>query len=109
MHRVRGPPLTASAQRWAPVARRLTASCVSGTSQMPAVHALFDKATSTLTYLVYDPETKDAVVIDPVLNFDLNSFQTKTEVWPGLFLTASPSALCCASFSGFLGYQHTVF
>ncbi len=30
----------------------------------------FDKATFTLTYVVYDESTKDAVVIDPVLDFD---------------------------------------
>lgn len=30
----------------------------------------FDPATYTLTYVVYDAETKDAVVIDPVLDFD---------------------------------------
>ena len=30
----------------------------------------FDKATWTLTYLVYDPATRDALIIDPVLDFD---------------------------------------
>lgn len=30
----------------------------------------FDNETCTLTYLVYDENTKDAVLIDPVLNFD---------------------------------------
>lgn len=34
------------------------------------VHALFDKATFTLTYVVWDAVTRDAVVIDPVLDFD---------------------------------------
>ena len=34
------------------------------------VKALFHRPTSTLTYLVYDPKTRDAVVIDPVLDFD---------------------------------------
>lgn len=32
----------------------------------------FDPRTWTLTYLVWDPSTKDAVVIDPVLDFDPN-------------------------------------
>lgn len=36
----------------------------------PSVHAFFDKATSTLTYVVWDEVTRDAVVIDPVLDFD---------------------------------------
>lgn len=35
-----------------------------------SVHALFDKATFTLTYVVWDELTRDAVVIDPVLDFD---------------------------------------
>jgi len=34
------------------------------------IRALFDHATYTLTYLVWDPQTKDAVVIDPVLDYD---------------------------------------
>ncbi|MFV8750057.1 MBL fold metallo-hydrolase [Nannocystaceae bacterium ST9] len=34
------------------------------------IRALFDQATYTLTYLVWDPQSKDAVVIDPVLDYD---------------------------------------
>jgi glyoxylase-like metal-dependent hydrolase (beta-lactamase superfamily II) len=34
------------------------------------VHALYDAATYTLTYVVYDLKSKDAIVIDPVLDFD---------------------------------------
>jgi len=34
------------------------------------IQEFFDKATSTLTYLVWDPATKDAVAIDPVLDYD---------------------------------------
>ena len=34
------------------------------------IEAFYDDATSTLTYLVYDPDTRDAVVIDPVLDYD---------------------------------------
>jgi glyoxylase-like metal-dependent hydrolase (beta-lactamase superfamily II) len=37
------------------------------------VQHFFDKQTSTLSYVVYDPETKDAVIIDPVLDYDLHS------------------------------------
>jgi glyoxylase-like metal-dependent hydrolase (beta-lactamase superfamily II) len=32
--------------------------------------AFFDGATNTVTYLVWDPETRDAAIIDPVLDFD---------------------------------------
>lgn len=34
------------------------------------VEGFFDKSTSTMTYVVFDPASKDAVVIDPVLDFD---------------------------------------
>jgi glyoxylase-like metal-dependent hydrolase (beta-lactamase superfamily II) len=34
------------------------------------VETFFDPRTSTLTYVVFDPATRDAVVIDPVLDYD---------------------------------------
>lgn len=40
------------------------------------IHSFFDPATFTLTYLVYDPDSRDAVVIDPVLDFDPVTVQT---------------------------------
>ncbi|BCE01554.1 MBL fold metallo-hydrolase [Marinicellulosiphila megalodicopiae] len=33
------------------------------------IHALYDQQTFTLTYVVYDESTKDAIVIDPVLDY----------------------------------------
>ncbi len=36
----------------------------------PDVKAFFDEATFTVTYIVSDPATRKAAVIDPVLNFD---------------------------------------
>jgi glyoxylase-like metal-dependent hydrolase (beta-lactamase superfamily II) len=36
----------------------------------PAMRAYFDAATNTISYLVSDPETRTAVVIDPVLDYD---------------------------------------
>ncbi len=36
----------------------------------PIVKEFFDKATWTLTYVVQDPSTKDAVIIDPVWDYD---------------------------------------
>lgn len=47
-------------------------------SFQPRVRGFFDTATWTLTYLVWDPETRDAVVIDPVLDFDPLSVSTGT-------------------------------
>jgi glyoxylase-like metal-dependent hydrolase (beta-lactamase superfamily II) len=43
------------------------------------VHPLFDPRTSTLTYVVSEPRTRDAVVIDPVLDYDPASGTTWTE------------------------------
>lgn len=40
------------------------------------IHTLFDPATYTLTYVVYDADSHDAVVIDPVLDYDPNGSQT---------------------------------
>jgi len=34
------------------------------------VEAFFDEETSTITYVLFDENTKDAVIIDPVLNYD---------------------------------------
>ena len=42
------------------------------------IEHFFDAATWTLTYLVYDAETLDAVVIDPVLDFDPKRVEIST-------------------------------
>jgi glyoxylase-like metal-dependent hydrolase (beta-lactamase superfamily II) len=39
----------------------------------PIIHAFFDEPTNTVSYLVADPETKRAAVIDPVLDYDHKS------------------------------------
>ena len=39
----------------------------------PFIKAFFDEATNTISYLVADPETRIAAVIDPVLDFDVAS------------------------------------
>ena len=36
----------------------------------PALHAWFDEATNTITYVVWDPATRHAAIIDPVLDYD---------------------------------------
>jgi len=42
------------------------------------IQAFFDEATFTVTYLVGDPATKAAAVIDPVLDYDPKSGRTST-------------------------------
>lgn len=43
------------------------------------IETFYDKRTFTLTYVVYDPHSKDAVVIDPVLDYDSSASTTSTE------------------------------
>lgn len=45
----------------------------------PIVKEFFDKATWTLTYAVYDPETRDSVIIDPVWDYDQASSRMSTK------------------------------
>jgi glyoxylase-like metal-dependent hydrolase (beta-lactamase superfamily II) len=42
----------------------------------PTIQAFFDKATFTISYLVWDPATRGAAVIDPVLDYAPNSGRT---------------------------------
>ena len=42
-------------------------------TQVPSVKAFFDEASNTISYVVVDPTTKQAAIIDPVLDFDYAS------------------------------------
>lgn len=42
-------------------------------SQTPVIEAFFDEPTNTISYLLADPATGEAAVIDPVLDFDIAS------------------------------------
>jgi glyoxylase-like metal-dependent hydrolase (beta-lactamase superfamily II) len=44
----------------------------------PIIDAFFDEATFTVTYLVTDPETRHAAIIDPVLDYDHKSGKAST-------------------------------
>jgi glyoxylase-like metal-dependent hydrolase (beta-lactamase superfamily II) len=44
----------------------------------PDIQSFFDTATFTITYLVSDPATKRAVIIDPVLDFNFQRARTST-------------------------------
>jgi glyoxylase-like metal-dependent hydrolase (beta-lactamase superfamily II) len=46
---------------------------------MTHIESFFDPDTFTLTYVVSDPDSKEAVIIDPVLDFDPRGSQTKTD------------------------------
>lgn len=44
----------------------------------PDITAFFDEATNTVSYLVVDPDTRDAAIIDPVLDYDAASGEVDT-------------------------------
>jgi glyoxylase-like metal-dependent hydrolase (beta-lactamase superfamily II) len=46
--------------------------------QAMEIKAFFDPATFTLTYVVHDPGTRDAIIIDPVLDYEPGPSQTAT-------------------------------
>lgn len=44
----------------------------------PEIYAFHETVTGSLTYIVADPATKQAAIIDPVLNYDASSGRTNT-------------------------------
>lgn len=55
----------------------------------PIIHACFEPQTSTWQYIVADPTTKAAVIIDPVLDFDPATSTISTETADGLLALVS--------------------
>jgi glyoxylase-like metal-dependent hydrolase (beta-lactamase superfamily II) len=47
-------------------------------SGVPIIHAFFDEPTNTVSYIVADPASRRAAVIDPVLDYDPNSGEVDT-------------------------------
>ena len=45
----------------------------------PVIQSFFDTATNTVTYLVHDPLTRKAAIIDPVLDFDPKAARLSTD------------------------------
>lgn len=59
----------------------------------PIVHTFFDDATFTATYLVIDPATRQAAVIDPVLDYDPATGEIRTRAADSV-LAAATAADC---------------
>ena len=51
-------------------ATAIVTRALAGESPRPEVHGLFDEATHTISYVVHDPATKRAAIIDSVLDYD---------------------------------------
>ena len=56
--------------------------------RQPTIHAFFDEATNTVSYIVADPATNQAAVIDPVLDYDPNSGEVDTRSVDTVLLAA---------------------
>jgi len=61
-----------------------TCSTVVDTPGEPNVHSFFEKDTSTWQYLIIDPSTRKAVIIDSVLNYNPASGVVSTQTADGL-------------------------
>jgi len=51
---------------------------------MMRVQEFYDSATNTLSYIVFDEDSKDAIILDPVLDYDVGSGKTLTPSVEGL-------------------------
>jgi glyoxylase-like metal-dependent hydrolase (beta-lactamase superfamily II) len=61
--------------------------------QQPKIQAFFDEQTNTVSYLVWDPETKEAAVIDPVLDFDRRSGHVSVKSADAMLAAAEKAGL----------------
>ena len=59
----------------------------------PVIRAFFDEPTNTVSYLVHDPETKRAAVIDPVLDYDHRTGKAATKSADAILAAAAAGAL----------------
>jgi glyoxylase-like metal-dependent hydrolase (beta-lactamase superfamily II) len=59
----------------------------------PSVQAFFDHATNTVSYIVHDPATKKAAIIDPVLDFTPRNGRIATRSADALLAAAADQGL----------------
>jgi len=52
---------------------------LTGVETRPDVKGFYDSATSTISYVVADPETRRAAIVDSVLDFDVKAGRTRTK------------------------------
>ena len=60
---------------------------------MAMLKSFFDQATNTVTYLVWDPATRAAAIIDPVLDFDPNAGRLTTGSADAVLAAAAEESL----------------
>src|SRR5690348_13520176 len=54
----------------------------------PEILAFFDEPTNTVSYLVWDPATREGAVIDPVLNFDQRTGEATVQSADAILMAA---------------------
>lgn len=64
----------------------------------PIIHTIFEKNTSTWQYIVACPITKSAVIIDPVLDFNLDRLEVSTKSADSLLEIASSQRYTITAF-----------
>jgi glyoxylase-like metal-dependent hydrolase (beta-lactamase superfamily II) len=60
---------------------------------IPTIRAFFDEPTNTISYLVGDPDTKRAAIIDPVLDYDHASGKASTKSSDAILAAAGEEGL----------------
>lgn len=66
------------------------------TAVQSQVQAFFDESTNTVSYLAWDPQTRQAVVIDPVLDYDHASGKASVRSADGILAAARNQGLTIA-------------
>lgn len=66
---------------------------IDGAAAAAVVAAFFDEATFTASYVVHDPETRNAAIIDSVLDFDQPSGRTSTTSADAIIAYAAANTL----------------
>jgi glyoxylase-like metal-dependent hydrolase (beta-lactamase superfamily II) len=59
----------------------------------PEIRAFFDEPTNTVSYLIADPDTKRAAIVDPVLDFDHRSGKASTKSSDAILEAAEAAGL----------------
>jgi len=62
-------------------------------SDNPSIRAFFDEPTNTISYLVADPATKRAAIVDPVLDYDHASGKASTKSADAILAAAAADGL----------------
>jgi hypothetical protein len=61
--------------------------------QHPTVRGFFDEPTNTVSYLVFDPVTKRAAVVDPVLDYEQSTGKASTNSADAILAAAAGRGL----------------